>query len=127
MKRPGREDIRVFRDATGFRQWLEEHHGTERELWMGFYKKGVAKESIAYPEAVDEGLCFGWIDGITYRVDDELYTIRFTPRTKRSTWSVLNVRRVGELTAAGRMHPAGIAAFEARAVERGNLRAEEDR
>ncbi len=114
MKRPSRDDIRVFRDATEFRRWLEKHHATERELWVGFYKKAVAKESIAYPEAVDEGLCFGWIDGITYRVDDELYTIRFTPRTKRSSWSVLNVRRVGELMAAGRMHAAGMAAFDAR-------------
>lgn len=114
MKRPRREDVRVFRDADAFREWLEEHHATETELWVGFHKKGVPKQSIGYPEAVDEGLCFGWIDGITYRVDDELYTIRFTPRTRRSNWSALNVRRVGELTDAGRMHAAGTAAFEAR-------------
>lgn len=127
MKRPSRDDVRVFRDATEFRRWLQTHHGAESELWVGFYKKGVAKESIAYPEAVDEGLCFGWIDGITYRVDDELYTIRFTPRTKRSTWSVLNVRRVGELMAAGRMHPAGIAAFDARTTDKTGIYSYENR
>jgi uncharacterized protein YdeI (YjbR/CyaY-like superfamily) len=113
VKRPRRADIRVFQDAEGFRDWLDEHHATDAELWVGFYKKGAAKDSIAYPQAVDEALCFGWIDGITYRIDDELYTIRFTPRTRRSNWSAVNVRRVGELTAAGRMHPAGLAAFEA--------------
>jgi len=114
VKPPGRDDVRVFRDSDEFRDWLVRHHATKAELWVGFYKKGVPKESIAYPEAVDEGLCFGWIDGITYRIDDELYTVRFTPRRKRSNWSAVNVRRVGELTAAGRMHPAGTAAFDAR-------------
>ncbi len=118
VKPPRREDVRVFRDADAFRVWLEKHHATEAELWVGFYKKAAQKQSIAYPEAVDEGLCHGWIDGITYRIDEELYTVRFTPRRKRSNWSAPNIRRVGELTAAGRMHPAGIAAFEARTLER---------
>lgn len=127
MKRPSREDVRVFRDADGFRDWLEEHHTTETELWVGFYRKGVPKESIAYPEAVDEGLCFGWIDGISYRVDEEVHTIRFTPRTKRSTWSALNIQRVGELMAAGRMHPAGIATFEARTTDKAGTYSYENR
>ena len=127
MKPPRREEVRVFRDALAFRDWLGDHHATETELWVGFYKKGVPKQSIAYPEAVDEGLCFGWIDGITYRVDDELYTIRFTPRTKRSNWSAVNVRRVGELTAAGRMHIAGTAAFDARTPERAGIYSYENR
>jgi len=118
VKPPRRADIRVFPHADGFRDWLEDHHATDAELWVGFYKKGVRKESMAYPEAVDAGLCFGWIDGITYRVDDELYTIRFTPRTKRSNWSAVNIRRAGELTAAGRMYAAGTAAFEAGTPER---------
>ena len=123
MKAPRPEDVRVFRDADAFRRWLERHHATEAELWVGFYKKGVQKKSIAYAEAVDQGLCHGWIDGITYRIDEELYTIRFTPRTKRSNWSAANVRRVGELTDAGRMHPAGIAAFEERTPERKTIAA----
>jgi len=118
VKRPSREDVRVFRDANDFRDWLEEHHATETELWVGFYRKGVPKESITYLEAVEEGLCFGWIDGISYRVDDQVHTVRFTPRTRRSNWSALNIQRVGELTAAGRMHPAGIAAFEARTPDK---------
>jgi uncharacterized protein YdeI (YjbR/CyaY-like superfamily) len=69
---------------------------------------------MSYPESVDEALCFGWIDGITRRIDDEVYATRFTPRRKRSNWSDPNIARVGELTAAGRMHPAGTRAFEAR-------------
>ena len=127
MKPPAREDVRVFRDSSAFRRWLEQHHGTDGELWVGFYRKRAAKTSVAYSEAVDEALCFGWIDGITYRVDDELYTIRFTPRTKRSTWSVVNVRRVGELMAAGRMHAAGIAAFEARRSDNTGIYSYENR
>lgn len=127
MKRPRRANIHVFREAKGFRDWLAEHHAVDAELWVGFYKKGAAKDSIAYPQAVDEGLCFGWIDGITYRIDDELYTIRFTPRTRRSNWSAVNVRRVGELTAAGRMHPAGLAAFEARTQDRTGVYSYENR
>lgn len=82
MKPPGRDDVRVFRDSDEFRDWLVRHHATKAELWVGFYKKGVPKKSIAYPEAVDEGLCFGWIDGITYRIDDELYTVR--PGSRRA-------------------------------------------
>lgn len=118
MKRPRPEDVRVFRGANAFRDWLEQHHANETEVWVGFYKKGVPKESITYAEAVEEGLCFGWIDGISYRVDDEIHTIRFTPRTRRSTWSAVNVARMQELITAGRAHPAGIAAFEARTSTR---------
>src|SRR2546423_5229286 len=104
----------VFPSAAEFRAWLHEHHATESEAWIGYYKKGVPKQSITYPESVDEALSFGWIDGIGYRISDEVHATRFTPRTKRSTWSATNVRRVGELEAAGRMHPAGLAAFAAR-------------
>ena len=104
----------IFPAADEFRTWLEAHHDSATELWVGYYKKGVPKTSMTYKESVDEGLCFGWIDGITRRIDDEVYTIRFTPRTKRSTWSAVNVARIGELMAAGRAHPAGVRAFEAR-------------
>lgn len=117
----------MFPDATAFRRWLEEHHATDREAWVGYYRKGVDKPSITYREAVDEGLCFGWIDGIGYRVDDESHTNRFTPRTRRSNWSAVNVRRVGELLAEGRMHPAGIAAFEARTPQRTGVYSYENR
>ncbi len=127
MKAPAREDVRIFPAAADFRRWLEAHHDSEREVWVGYYRKGVDKPSITYREAVDEALCFGWIDGIGYRVDDESHTNRFTPRTRRSNWSAVNVRRVGELLAEGRMHPAGIAAFEARSPERTGVYSYENR
>lgn len=104
----------VFPSAAEFRSWLEANHDTASELWVGFYRKGVPKASIAYAEAVDEGLCFGWIDGLTRRVDDELYMIRFTPRRPRSNWSATNIAKVARLTAADRMHSAGLRAFEGR-------------
>ena len=112
--RPTRDQVTVFPDAAAFRAWLEGHGAGTPELWVGYYRKETAKTSITYPEAVDEALCFGWIDGLTYRVDDEVHTNRFTPRRRGSTWSALNVRRVGELLSEGRMAPPGIAAFEAR-------------
>ena len=108
----------MFRSAGDLRTWLETHHATERELWVGYYRSGVPKQSATYAESVEEALCFGWIDGITYRVDDEVTASRFTPRTARSTWSAANVARVEKLLADGRMHPAGIAAFAARRVAR---------
>ena len=127
MKPPSRDEVHIFPAASAFREWLERHHATDREVWVGYYRKGVDKPSITYREAVDEALCFGWIDGIGYRVDDEAHTNRFTPRTRRSNWSSVNVRRVGELLAEGRMHPAGIAAFEARTPERTGVYSYENR
>jgi uncharacterized protein YdeI (YjbR/CyaY-like superfamily) len=97
-----------------WRAWLEEHHADEREHWVGFHKRGTGRPSITWPESVDQALCFGWIDGVRKRVDDNSYMIRFTPRTRSSRWSRVNVARVAELTEAGLMRPAGLAAFEAR-------------
>jgi uncharacterized protein YdeI (YjbR/CyaY-like superfamily) len=111
---PTLEDIRIFPTAAAFRAWLEANHGAATELWVGYYKKGVPKTSMTYPQSVDEALCFGWIDGLTKRIDDEVYTIRFTPRRKTSNWSAVNLPKIAELTAAGRMHPAGVRAFEER-------------
>jgi uncharacterized protein YdeI (YjbR/CyaY-like superfamily) len=107
-----------FTKPALFRAWLEKHHEDRNELWVGFRKKGSGKPSITWPEAVDEALCFGWIDGVRKRIGDESYANRFTPRTPTSHWSLVNVRRVGELTAEGRMHPAGIRAFERRSEQR---------
>jgi uncharacterized protein YdeI (YjbR/CyaY-like superfamily) len=104
----------IFASAADFRRWLEVHHDSETELWVGYYKKSVPKTSITYPQAVEEALCFGWIDGITRRFDDEVYANRFTPRRRTSIWSAINIAKIGELTAAGRMHPAGLRAFEDR-------------
>lgn len=114
MRPPTRDQVRIFPTAAWFRAWLEASHDTATELWVGYYKKGVAKTSMTYAESVEEGLCFGWIDGLTRRIDDEVYTIRFTPRRKTSNWSAINIAKVADLTAAGRMHPAGLRAFEER-------------
>jgi uncharacterized protein YdeI (YjbR/CyaY-like superfamily) len=104
---------RFFATAAELRAWFEAH-GDEDELLVGYYKKGSGRPSITWPESVDEALCFGWIDGIRRRVDDESYSIRFTPRRARSIWSAVNIARAGELIEARRMTPAGLAAFEAR-------------
>jgi uncharacterized protein YdeI (YjbR/CyaY-like superfamily) len=103
-----------FTGADDFRRWLEAHHASASELWVLFRRKGHPDPGMSYPEAVDEALCFGWIDGIRKKVDETSYTNRFTPRKRRSNWSRVNIARVGELENQGRMHPAGRAAFEAR-------------
>src|SRR5687767_15273654 len=109
---------KFFATPVRFRAWLQAHHATETELLVGYYKKGTGKASITWPESVDEALCFGWIDGVRRSLGEDAYCIRFTPRKPRSTWSVVNVARVTELTKAGRMTPAGLRAFEARTPER---------
>jgi uncharacterized protein YdeI (YjbR/CyaY-like superfamily) len=113
--------ITYFRDAAAFRRWLEKHHARASELWVGFYKKHTGRKSITYPEALDQALCYGWIDGIVRRVDDERYTQRFTPRQPKSIWSNINIRRVGELERLGLMAAAGRAAFERRTPERSGV------
>ncbi len=107
-----------FATPEALRSWLEEHHATSNELWVGYYKKGSGRPSITWPESVDEALCFGWIDGVRKSIDDISYTIRFTPRKPRSIWSAVNIGRVAELIRLGRMHPAGQKAFEARSEEK---------
>ena len=106
--------LKFFRSSSAFRKWLEKHHASSSELWVGFYKKGSGKPSITWPESVDQGLCFGWIDGIRKSVDDLSYTIRFTPRRRGSIWSAVNTRRARELINEGLMQAAGLKAFEAR-------------
>lgn len=103
-----------FADAVALRDWLERHHQTATELIVGFHKVATGNAGLRWAEAVDEALCVGWIDGVRRRVDDDRYVIRFTPRTPTSTWSRVNIRRVGELDAEGRLRPAGRAAFETR-------------
>jgi uncharacterized protein YdeI (YjbR/CyaY-like superfamily) len=102
---------RFFRTPADLRRWLERNHAKAAELWVGFHKKGSGRASITWPESVDEALCFGWIDGVRYRIDEISYRIRFTPRRAKSVWSNVNVKRVGELKKLGRMAPAGLAAF----------------
>lgn len=114
-------DPAFFATPSDFRAWLEEHHAGVLELWVGFYKTGSGRPSITWPEAVDQALCFGWIDGVRKGLDEVSYTIRFTPRQARSTWSAVNIKRAGELTALGQMTAAGTRAFEQRAGERSGV------
>jgi uncharacterized protein YdeI (YjbR/CyaY-like superfamily) len=110
---PGLDPL-FFETPSEFRAWLEEHHADQPGLWVGFHKKGTGRPSMTWPESVDEALCFGWIDGVRRRIDDERYAIRFTPRKPGSTWSKVNLGRVRELTERGLMRPAGLEAFEKR-------------
>lgn len=105
---------RFFPTPADFRRWLEQNHTSETELWVGFYKKSTGKPSITWPEAVDQALCFGWIDGVRKTIDAESYTNRFTPRRRGSNWSLVNIRKANELIESGLMQPAGKRAFEAR-------------
>lgn len=103
-----------FANQQDFRKWLEKNHESETELLVGFYKVGSGKPSMTWPESVDQALCFGWIDGVRRTIDDESYSIRFTPRKPTSTWSAINIKKVAELTEKGLMQEAGLAAFERR-------------
>jgi uncharacterized protein YdeI (YjbR/CyaY-like superfamily) len=98
--------------------WLEEHHETEDELWVGLYKKGSGKPSVTWPEVVEQALRFGWIDGVRRGIDDASYANRLTPRRPGSNWSRVNVAKVEELKARGLMKPAGLRAYERRTPER---------
>jgi uncharacterized protein YdeI (YjbR/CyaY-like superfamily) len=116
-----------FATPADFRKWLEEHHETAKELLVGFYKKDSGKPSITWPESVDQALCVGWIDGIRKRIDDESYTIRFTPRRPGSIWSAVNIKRMQELIDQGLARPAGLRAFEARKENRSGIYSYEQR
>jgi uncharacterized protein YdeI (YjbR/CyaY-like superfamily) len=106
-----RNENPVFKTAADFRAWLQENHGNEAELTVGFCKKSSRKPSVTYSEAVDEALCFGWIDGVRNSIDADTYRIRFTPRKPRSQWSAVNIQRMRGLIEQGRVTPAGHAAF----------------
>ena len=101
-----------FATDADFRRWLEANHDTAPELLVGFWKKGCGKPSIDWPQARDQALCFGWIDGVRKSLGDEAYTIRFTPRRKGSIWSKVNVDRFAALKAEGLMNPEGERAYE---------------
>jgi uncharacterized protein YdeI (YjbR/CyaY-like superfamily) len=107
-------EVVVFESAADFRAWLEENHESAPELWVGYYKKGAEKTSQTYAQAVEEALCFGWIDGVTRRISDEVYANRFTPRRRTSNWSGVNIAKVAQLIEQGRMRPAGLRAFDER-------------
>jgi uncharacterized protein YdeI (YjbR/CyaY-like superfamily) len=110
-----------FEGGEEWRAWLEEHHETHQGVWVGLYKKHVAHLGLTYGEALDEALCFGWIDSVSQRIDDDTVRQRWTPRKAGSVWSRVNIAHIERLTAEGRMHPAGLAAFERRSEERSGI------
>ena len=105
---------KAFRTTAAFRAWLEKHHATATELEIRIFKVHAARRGITYAQALDEALCFGWIDGVVHRLDVDSFSQRFTPRKPRSTWSRRNVGHVERLKEAGRMTAAGLAAYGAR-------------
>jgi uncharacterized protein YdeI (YjbR/CyaY-like superfamily) len=107
-----------FETSEDLRSWLEEHHETADELWVGLYKKGSGRPSVSWPEVVDEALCFGWIDGIRKGIDDQSYMNRLTPRRATSNWSAVNVKRFGQLKRQGSIRPSGQRAFDLRTQAR---------
>ena len=106
--------IKLFRSSSEFREWLASNHDKVPELWVGFYKKNSGRAGSSYQEAVEEALCFGWIDGIKKAVDDVSYTHRFTPRKPKSFWSMVNIERARELKQLGRMTAPGLKVFAER-------------
>lgn len=122
--RAGGSDERPALFFTGpeeFRAWLEANHDTADELWMGLYGKHVPNHGLTWAEAVPEALCFGWIDSLSQRIDENSRRQRWTPRKPTSNWSAINIAHVERLLAEGRMHPAGIAAYESRRPERSGV------
>jgi len=107
-------ELTLFKTRVSFNKWLTKNHDKATELWPRFYKRDSDVKSINYNEALEEALCFGWIDGICKSVDELSYTIRFTPRKKRSIWSVVNIRKVNVLIEAGKMKQPGLDAFTKR-------------
>ena len=118
---------RFFPTPAAFRRWLERHHASVPELFVGFHKRGSGKPSITWPESVDQALCFGWIDGIRRSLGVTSYTIRFTPRRRGSTWSAINIRRVRVLKRLGLISAAGLEAFAARQANRSGIYSYEQR
>jgi uncharacterized protein YdeI (YjbR/CyaY-like superfamily) len=108
------EKLRAFASQSDFRNWLKSHHATTSELLVRCYKTHAQDKGLTYRQALDEALCFGWIDGVRRSVDEDSFSTRFTPRRPKSYWSAVNIRRATELADKGRMNAAGRAAFEAR-------------
>jgi uncharacterized protein YdeI (YjbR/CyaY-like superfamily) len=110
-----------FTSQAGFRQWLKRHHSETRELWVGFYRRESGKGGITYSQALDEALCFGWIDGLRKAVDDSSYMVRFTPRKPDSIWSAVNVRHIERLIKSGQIQKPGLTAFKTRDLKKSQL------
>ena len=109
---------KTFRTQAAFRAWLETHHATATELELRLFKVHAAHRGLTYAQALDEALSFGWIDGVVHRFDEDSFRQRYTPRQPRSNWSRRNIEHVERLKKAGRMTPAGLAAYDARDMRR---------
>ncbi len=114
-----------FASTAKFRDWLERHHGSASELLVRCWKSHAKERGLTYPQAVEEALCFGWIDGVRRALDDDSFTQRFTPRKPNSKWSAINIRKVKQLEKEGRMHASGLEAFRARIGKRAGYSFEE--
>jgi uncharacterized protein YdeI (YjbR/CyaY-like superfamily) len=112
---------RTFRTPAAFRAWLEKHHATTKELELRLFKVHAAHRGLTHAQALDEALCFGWIDGVVHRLDEDSFRQRYTPRKPRSNWSRRNIEHVERLKKAGRMTPSGLAAYDAREEERSGV------
>jgi uncharacterized protein YdeI (YjbR/CyaY-like superfamily) len=112
---------RFFKSSSDVNSWFEKNHDKADEIVVGFYSVKSGKKGAGYKVVLDEALCFGWIDGIRKNVDEESYSIRFTPRKKKSIWSNVNTKRMEELIEEGRAHQAGIAAFKQREEKRAGI------
>jgi uncharacterized protein YdeI (YjbR/CyaY-like superfamily) len=110
-------DAQFFATAAELRAWFEQHHETAPELLVGYWKKGTGGVGVSHPEAIEQALCFGWIDSVARRLDDRRYQVRFTPRRRSSVWSAVNVAKIAELTERGLMYPAGLRAFDQRKTD----------
>ena len=111
-------EAQFFATAADLRAWFEEHHETAPELFVGYWKKGTGVTGVDHSDAIEQALCFGWIDSVARRLDDRRYQVRFTPRRRGSAWSAINIAKIAELTDRGLMRPAGHRAFEQRRPER---------
>ncbi len=117
--------LHFFETPSELRTWFSRNHVKSDELWVGYYKRSSGKKSLTWDQSVEEALCYGWIDGVRMSVDDESYTIRFTPRRPGSTWSQKNIRTAEKLIRSRRIRPAGLAAFQKRKESRSGIYAYE--
>jgi uncharacterized protein YdeI (YjbR/CyaY-like superfamily) len=124
---PTPHDVQFFETPAKLRAWFEKNHDTASELWLGYHLKRSGRPSVTWQDAVDQELCFGWIDSVRYSMDGDRTAQRLTPRRKGSIWSAINIKRFRELDAMGLVHPAGRAAFEKRDEERSRIYSYENR
>ncbi len=117
-KRTAAPAPKAFRTPAAFRAWLEKNHASATELVLRLFKVHAAHRGLTYKQALDEALCFGWIDGVIHRLDEDSFSQRYSPRQPRSTWSRRNIEHVERLKKAGRMAPAGLTAYAARNAHR---------